>query len=76
MHFSKKNEKFIAFRLIANIHFRQKSFRKKLRIYILFLYGIDGHDIFIIHKKTRTAVTKKSKLFSNDMFILYRLPFD
>ena len=76
MHFFKKTEKFRIFRFITNIHFRQKSFRKKLRIYILFLYVIDDHDIFIMHKKTRTAVIKKSKLFSNDMFISYRLPFD
>ena len=75
MHFFKKTEKFRVFRFFTNIHFRQKSFRKKLRIYMLFLYAIDDRDIFIMHKKTRTAVTKKSKLFSNDMFILYRLPF-
>ena len=75
MHFFKKPEKFRVFRFSTNIHFRQKSFRKKLRIYMLFLYVIDDRDIFIMHKKTRTAVTKKSKLFSNDMFILYRLPF-
>ena len=71
MHFFKKPEKFRVFRFSTNIHFRQKSFRKKLRIYMLFLYVIDDRDIFIMHKKTRTAVTKKKQtIFKRHVYFI------
>ena len=71
MHFFKKTEKFRVFRFSTNIHFRQKSFRKKLRIYMLFLYAIDDRDIFIMHKKTRTAVTKKKANYFQTTCLFY-----